>query len=77
MAEIERSNAKLNTNLYTMLKESDSNMTKKIKNVVDRVADKVRCYSQFTSLYFKSTTITISTVTGDVVRNNSDKDQTD
>ena len=41
-SELDKSNVRLQTNLYTMIKEADSNMSKKIKQVVDRVADKVR-----------------------------------
>lgn len=40
--ELEKSNVKLQANLYTMIKDADSNMSKKIKQVVDRVADKMR-----------------------------------
>ena len=40
-SELDKSNVRLQTNLYTMIKEADSNMSKKIKQVVDRVADKV------------------------------------
>ncbi|XP_063444013.1 BAI1-associated protein 3-like isoform X1 [Mytilus trossulus] len=41
-SELDKSNVRIQTNLYTMIKESDSNMSKKIKTVVDRVADKMR-----------------------------------
>lgn len=44
-SELDKSNVRLQTNLYTMIKEADSNMSKKIKQVVDRVADKVRKYN--------------------------------
>lgn len=51
-SELDKSNVRIQTNLYTMIKESDSNMSKKIKTVVDRVADKVNIYEQIQTSIF-------------------------
>lgn len=66
-SELDKSNVRIQTNLYTMIKESDSNMSKKIKTVVDRVADKVNIYEQIptsTFIFYNGNHIytTISTV---------------